>query len=377
MRRSRAGSPRPRPMPESTGVFVDEVDIHVAAGHGGRGAMAFRREKFVPRGGPSGGDGGPGGSVYLVANANLNTLLNFRFQKIFEAGRGGHGEGSNRTGKNGAGHRARRCRPARPCTSDRATATYSAGRRPHRGRAARADRQGRPRRPRQRRVRHVDQPRAAQVPARDCPARRKIFGSQLKLLADVGLVGFPNAGKSTLIRASRRRGRRSPTIRSRRSCRTSASSGCRGERSFVVADVPGLIEGAHAGHGLGHRFLSHLERTKVLVHLVDVSSSSGRDPVEDFDVITRELELFPGRDASGERLAEKPIVAAANKIDALDDPERLARLQAHLEGAAIPLFTVSAATGEGVDALLEAVWRQVAASRERAASAPPSTPYSE
>ena len=145
--------------------------------------------------------------------------------------------------------------------------------------------------------------------------------------------------------------------------------GLSGDRSFVVADVPGLIEGAHAGHGLGHRFLSHLERTKVLVHLVDVSSASGRDPVEDFEVITRELELFPGRDASGERLAEKPIVAAANKIDALDDPERLARLQAHLDALGVPLFTVSAATGEGVDALLEAVWREVAPRRASAATA--------
>src|SRR5439155_14057126 len=135
--------------------------------------------------------------------------------------------------------------------------------------------------------------------------------------------------------------------------------------SFVVADVPGLIEGAHAGHGLGHRFLSHLERTKVLVHLVDVSSSSGRDPVSDYDVIVRELELFPGRDSSGERLSEKPVLAAANKIDALDDPERLAALQAHLDTLGIPLYKVSAATGEGVPVLLEAVWQQIAASRER------------
>ena len=139
----------------------------------------------------------------------------------------------------------------------------------------------------------------------------------------------------------------------------------------MVADVPGLIEGAHEGHGLGHRFLSHLERTKVLVHLVDVSSLSGRDPVSDYDVITRELEMFPGRDSSGERLAEKPILAAANKIDALDEPERLAQLEAHLERLGVPLFAVSAATGEGMDVLLEAMWREVAASRERAAAAPP------
>jgi len=150
--------------------------------------------------------------------------------------------------------------------------------------------------------------------------------------------------------------------------------GLSGERSFVVADIPGLIEGAHQGHGLGHRFLSHLERTKVLVHLVDVSSSSGRDPVSDYDVIVRELELFPGRDSSGERLSEKPVIAAANKIDALDEPERLARLQAHLDRLGVPLYKVSAATGEGIGPLLEAVWQQVAASRDRIAAPASSEP---
>jgi GTP-binding protein len=130
-------------------------------------------------------------------------------------------------------------------------------------------------------------------------------------------------------------------------------------RTFVVADVPGLIEGAHTGHGLGHRFLSHLERTRVLVHLVDVSSASGRDPVEDFDVIARELELFPGRDASGERLSDKPMLLAANKIDALDDPDRLSRLEAHGRRLGIDVYPVSAATGEGVPRLMEAVWRVI------------------
>jgi GTP-binding protein len=138
------------------------------------------------------------------------------------------------------------------------------------------------------------------------------------------------------------------------------------DRSFVVADVPGLIEGAHAGHGLGHRFLSHLERTQVLVHLVDVSSANGRDPVSDFAVIMRELQLFPGRDASGERLVDKPLLVAANKIDALDDPDRLARLERHLQSIGVPLYPVSAATGEGLDRILEAIWREVAAARERA-----------
>ena len=353
-------------------MFVDEVDIHVAAGHGGRGAMAFRREKFVPRGGPSGGDGGPGGSVYLVADANLNTLLNYRFQKIFEAGRGGHGEGSNRTGKNGEdielsvptgttvyerqedGSYA----PIADLTETGQRVRVAQGGLGGHGNASFATSTNRA-------------PRKFQP---GLPGEEKDLRLHLKLLADVGLVGFPNAGKSTLIsRISAAR----PKIADYPFTTLVPNLGVvglSGHRSFVVADVPGLIEGAHAGHGLGHRFLSHLERTKVLVHLVDVSSASGRDPVEDYDVITRELEWFPGRDASGERLSEKPLVAAANKIDVLDDPERLARLQAHLEARGVPLFTLSAATGRGIDELLEAVWRHVAASRNRAASTPPSAP---
>src|SRR6476646_3946457 len=318
-------------------MFVDEVEIHVAAGHGGRGAMSFRREKFVPRGGPNGGDGGPGGNVYLVAHANLNTLLNFRFQKVFEAGRGAHGEGSNRSGKTGADitlgvpigtqvfekhedgyaqvanltHEGERLLIAKGGLGGRGNAQFATS-------TNRAPRRAEP----------------------GLPGEEKDLRLQLKLLADVGLVGFPNAGKSTIIS---RISAAKPKIADYPFTTLSPNLGVvglSGDRSFVVADVPGLIEGAHAGHGLGHRFLSHLERTKVLVHLVDVSSSSGRDPVEDYDIITRELELFPGRDTSGERLAEKPVVAAANKIDALDDPDRLTRLRAHLEQLGLPLFPI-------------------------------------
>jgi GTPase len=349
-------------------VFVDEVDIHVAAGHGGRGAMAFRREKFVPRGGPSGGDGGPGGSVFLVANANLNTLLNYRFQKVFTAGRGGHGEGSNRTGKNGqdielevpAGtavyeHVHDEHVLVADLTEDGQRLLIAKGGLGGHGNASFATSTNRA-------------PRKTQP---GLPGEEKDLRLHLKLLADVGLVGFPNAGKSTLIsRISAAR----PKIADYPFTTLVPNLGVVGlsdDRSFVVADVPGLIEGAHRGHGLGHRFLSHLERTKVLVHLVDVSSASGRDPVEDFDIITRELELFPGRDRSGERLSDKPVVAAANKIDALDDPERLARLRRHVERAGVALFPVSAATGEGLDPLLEAVWREIAAARERGTSATP------
>ena len=344
-------------------MFVDEVEIHVNAGHGGRGALSFRREKFVPRGGPDGGDGGPGGSVYLVANANLNTLLNFRFQKLFEAGRGGHGEGSNRRGKNGSDitlevpvgtvvyerqgddfvqvadltEAGQELLIAKGGLGGHGNATYATS-------TNRAPRKTQP----------------------GLPGEEKDLRLHLKLLADVGLVGYPNAGKSTMIsRISAAR----PKIADYPFTTLEPNLGVvglSGDRSFVVADVPGLIEGAHTGHGLGTRFLSHLERTKVLIHLVDVSSMSGREPVDDYEVITRELDLFPGRDAAGERLADKPVIVAANKIDALDEPERLERLTAHLQTRGVPLYAVSAATGEGLPALLEATWREVAAARERA-----------
>ena len=340
-------------------MFVDEVDIHVAAGHGGRGAMSFRREKFVPRGGPNGGDGGAGGSVFLVANANLNTLLNFRFQKEFAAGRGGHGEGSNRTGKNGADvelqvpvgtvvyeRRGEEVVQVADLTADGERVLIARGGIGGRGNAQFATSTNRA-------------PRRAQP---GLPGEEKDLRLHLKLLADVGLVGFPNAGKSTLIsRISAAR----PKIADYPFTTLAPNLGVvslSDHRTFVVADVPGLIEGAHTGHGLGHRFLSHLERTRVLVHVVDVSSASGRDPVEDFRVIVRELELFPGRDATGERLSDKPMVVAANKIDALDDPSRLERLRAHAQGLGLQVHAVSAASGEGLPALMEAVWRQVARS---------------
>ena len=347
-------------------MFVDEVEIHVAAGHGGRGAMSFRREKFVPRGGPNGGDGGSGGSVYIVANANLNTLLNYRFQKEFAAGRGGHGEGSNRTGRKGADVELQvpvgtvvyekqdgELVQIADLTADGQRVLLAKGGLGGRGNAQFATSTNRA-------------PRRAEP---GLPGEEKDLRLHLKLLADAGLVGFPNAGKSTLIsRISAAR----PKIADYPFTTLAPNLGVvglSGERSFVVADVPGLIAGAHAGHGLGHRFLSHLERTRVLVHVVDVSSMSGRDPVEDFDVITRELALFPGRDASGERLADKPVIAAANKIDALDDASRLARLEAHLRERGIPLFPVSAATGEGLDALLEGLWRALVAREDTAETA--------
>ena len=327
--------------------------------------MSFRREKFVPRGGPNGGDGGPGGSVFITPNPNLNTLLNFRFQKRFEAGRGGHGEGSNRTGRGGADitlevpvgttiyeRQGDDYVQIADLTEEGQRVLIAKGGLGGRGNAAFASSTNRA-------------PRKTQP---GLPGEEKDLRLHLKLLADVGLVGYPNAGKSTLIsRISAAR----PKIADYPFTTLEPNLGVvglSGDRSFVVADVPGLIEGAHEGHGLGTRFLSHLERTKVLIHLIDVSSMSGRDPVDDFRIITRELELFPGRDAAGERLVDKPVLVAANKIDALDEPRRLDQLRAHLQAHGLTLYPVSAATGDGVPALLEAAWREVEAARERSAA---------
>ena len=326
--------------------------------------MSFRREKFVPRGGPNGGDGGPGGSVYLVARANLNTLLNYRFQKDFSAGRGGHGEGSNRTGRKGSDivlevpigtvvyeKQGDELLQVADLTREDERIVLAKGGIGGRGNAQFATSTNRA-------------PRRAEP---GLPGEEKDVRLHLKLLADVGLVGFPNAGKSTLIsRISAAR----PKIADYPFTTLAPNLGVvglSGERTFVVADVPGLIEGAHTGHGLGHRVLSHLERTRLLVHLVDLSPMSGRDPVADFDVITRELALFPGRDASGDALKDKPLLVAANKIDALDEETRagvLGRLAQHVQPLGLTVYPISAATGEGIPPLLEAMWRALALPRQ-------------
>ena len=347
-------------------MFVDEVDILVSAGNGGRGCMSFRREKFVPRGGPDGGDGGRGGSVFLVASSHVNTLVNYRFHPEFKAPRGGHGEGSNRTGADGNDlvlevpvgtavytHTDDELEPIADLTAIDQRVLVARGGRGGRGNAQFASSTNRA-------------PRRTE-PGEPGEIRR--LRLHLKLIADVGLVGFPNAGKSTLIaRVSAAR----PKIADYPFTTLTPNLGVVSldeERSFVVADVPGLIEGAHEGHGLGTRFLSHLERTKVLVHVIDVSSGSGRDPVEDFRVIQRELELFAGalplRDEARAVLADKPRLAAANKIDALDEPDRLARLRNHLAAEDVQVFPISAVTGEGVPALLEAMWKAVAEAKIR------------
>jgi GTP-binding protein len=338
-------------------MFVDEVDIQVAAGAGGRGALSFRREKFVPRGGPDGGNGGTGGSVYAVASPHLNTLINFRFHPEFQAERGAHGEGSNRTGRNGRDLELEmpvgalvyeklldgELRLIADLTELGQRALIAQGGMGGRGNAQFATSTNRA-------PRRVEDGRPGEI---------KLLRLQLKLLADVGLVGFPNAGKSTLIaRISAAR----PKIAAYPFTTLTPNLGVvtlSDDRSFVVADVPGLIEGAHEGHGLGTRFLKHVERTYVLVHVVDVSGLSGRDPVDDLETVRRELRLF------APLLAEKPQVVAANKIDALDDPLRVERLVARAATLEMPFFRISGVTGEGVAEILEALWRHVVEARSR------------
>src|SRR5687767_12522371 len=337
-------------------MFVDEVDIRVIAGSGGNGCLSFRREKFIPRGGPDGGDGGGGGSIFIVASPTKNTLVDFRFHPEFKAKRGQHGQGSNRTGQTSDDVEIRvpigtlvfeksedgEVRLLADLAEDGQRVQVAKGGRGGRGNA-----------------RFVSSTNRA--PRRTEPGEEgeeKHLRLQLKLIADVGLVGFPNAGKSTLIS---RISAAKPKIADYPFTTLVPNLGVvslSDERSFVVADVPGLIKGAHEGHGLGHQFLRHIERTKVLVHLVDVSGSSGRDPIEDFDTIVEELQRF------SPAVAAKPQIVAANKIDAVDEPDRVKALERHVKKRKLPFLKISGATGDGIDALLEAAWKQIASARE-------------
>src|SRR5262247_3338208 len=263
--------------------FVDEASIRVKAGAGGNGAIAFRREKFVPKGGPSGGDGGDGASVVLVVDEGLSTLLDFRYRHEFAAPAGEAGANKDMYGRTGEDVILRV--PPGTQVFDDATSALIGDLRKHGERLIVAQ-GGKGGRGNIHFATSTDRaPRRAEP---GTPGEERSVRLELKLLADVGLLGFPNVGKSSLIaRISAAR----PKIADYPFTTLSPNLGVvglSGERSFVVADVPGLIEGAHKGQGLGHRFLSHLERTKVLVHLVDVSSASGREPVSDYDVIVRE-----------------------------------------------------------------------------------------
>ena len=326
-------------------MFIDEAKIHVAAGGGGNGCVAFRREKFVPRGGPSGGDGGRGGDIILASDPHLNTLLKFRYNPEYRAERGGHGEGSNCHGKDGEDHTV---------TLPVGTVVYDAvtGEKlwdfDSPGMQVIAAKGGRGGRGNARFATSTHQaPRRADP---GTPGVARDLRLELKLLADVGLVGFPNVGKSTLIsRLSAARPRIADyPFTTLQPCLGVVGLG--GDRSFVMADIPGLIAGAHEGKGLGTRFLRHVERTRLLLHLIDVAENSGRDPVDDYHVIMNELQSF------SPVVAAKPMLLVASRIDAAGDSERLPQLRQFCTERGLPLHEISSVTGEGLDALKEAVW---------------------
>jgi GTP-binding protein len=325
-------------------MFIDRAKIHVQGGDGGNGVTAFRREKFVPRGGPSGGDGGRGGDVVLLADASLNTLLHLRYNPQHIADRGSHGEGSNRSGRNGDDLIVRV--PVGTQIFDAATGDllHDLSHDGDRWLAARGGRGGFGNA-------HftTSTNRAPRYHQSGSKGEELDLQLELKLLADVGLVGFPNAGKSTFIStvsAAR------PKIADYPFTTLEPHLGVvdLGDfRTFVIADIPGLIEGAHTGAGLGDRFLRHIERTKLLLHLVDVSSASGREAVGDYETVNRELASY------NQDLAMRPQFVVATKIDALDEPERLESLKQRAEQDRKPFFAISSATGAGVRELVNAV----------------------
>jgi GTP-binding protein len=344
-------------------MFIDEVTIYVKAGDGGNGCVAFRREKYVPRGGPSGGDGGKGGDIVLVANQHYNTLLHFRFNPEHRAGRGRHGEGSMRTGRNGADIELPV--PIGTTVYDNESGDELADFTRHGQRvvAARGGRGGRGNI-------HFAKPWHQAPTEHDdgFPGEEKRLRLELKLLADVGLVGFPNAGKSTLIsRISAAR----PKIADYPFTTLEPNLGVvsvEEGRTFVVADIPGLIEGAHHGAGLGTRFLRHIERTRLLVHLVDVSEFSSRKPSDDFRIVMKELASF------SPELAAKPMIVAATKIDVAQDPRRVDNLRRAAKRRGLAFFKISAVTGQGIPELVHAMAREVLREQPDAVPLQPLTP---
>jgi GTP-binding protein len=324
-------------------MFIDEAKIRVKAGDGGNGCMAFRREKFVPRGGPSGGDGGRGGDVIMESSQRHNTLIHFRYNPEHKAQRGEHGLGSNCSGSDGRSIILQV--PVGTALYDQETGEliHDFSTPDERLVVAKGGRGGRGN---QHFATSTHQaPREHEMGR---PGEERAYRLELKLLADAGLVGYPNAGKSTLIS---RISAAKPKIADYPFTTLEPNLGVvtvgeePNEESFVVADVPGLIEGAHLGSGLGTQFLRHIERTRLLVHLVDVSDASGRpDPVEDFNVINRELANF------GHGLDEKPMIVVATKMDAAN-PEKLKKLSASIKRRKLEFHAISAVTGQGIEEL--------------------------
>ena len=325
-------------------MFIDRVKIKVKAGDGGDGVTAFRREKFIPRGGPSGGDGGVGGSVWMEANEGLNTLLHLRYNPEHKAERGRHGEGSNRYGKDGEDAIVKVPIGTQVFDPETNELLFDFTEPGQRYLAAKGGKGGWGNS-------HftTSTRQAPKFHYNGRPGGMRELQLELKLIADVGLVGFPNAGKSTLISVI---SAAKPKIADYPFTTLEPNLGVvdMGDfRTFVVADIPGLIEGASTGAGLGDRFLRHVERTKLMLHLVDVSSLSGRDPVSDYEIINRELANYD------ENLGSRPQIVVATKIDSLDEPERLEALKKRAKKDRKPFFAISAVTNTGVKELVAAL----------------------
>jgi GTP-binding protein len=324
-------------------MFVDEASITVAGGNGGNGCVSFRREKFVPRGGPDGGDGGDGGSVILSADPGKNTLLEFRYRTLFRAERGRHGLGSDKTGRSGRDLEILLPLGTIVTDEDRLSVLADLSEPGQRFVAVVGGKGGRGN------ARFASSTNRAPTRSEPgWPGEERKLHLELKLLADVGLVGFPNAGKSTLIsRISAAR----PKIADYPFTTLTPKLGVvdrGGFRTFVMADIPGLIEGAHAGAGLGHRFLRHVERCRVLVHLVDPVAPE-RNPVEDIRALDLELERYDAE------LARRPQIMALTKRDVIQDDGIVARVRAHASSRKIPFVVISSVTGEGLDDLVRTI----------------------
>ena len=326
--------------------FIDRVKIYVKGGRGGNGIVAFLREKFRPKGGPAGGDGGKGGDVVLVATQSKHTLLDFKYKKHFKAQSGEHGKGKNQKGKDGedlivyvpVGTVVKDAQSGEvlcDLTEEGQRCTVAKGGKGGRGNAHFAT-------PTNQAPRYAEQGEEGE---------ERWIVLELKLIADVGIVGLPNAGKSTLLsRLTKAR----PKVGDYPFTTLSPNLGVMEldhERRLVLADIPGLVEDAHKGAGLGHEFLRHIERTKLLLHLIDVSEDAQPEPEKAFETLSRELELY------SEELAKKPRIIVGSKIDSLGNRERLERLREFFEGKGYGFHAVSSLTGEGIEELKELLWK--------------------
>ena len=326
-------------------MFIDRARIFVQSGKGGDGMSSFRHEKFVPKGGPNGGDGGQGGNVVLVADRNVNTLVDFRFRRLFKAKPGGKGEGSNKYCRNAEDLLI--TVPLGTIVKDEETGQVMAdlSRDGQRAIVAKGGRGGR--------GNWHFRTSANRTPTfaeRGEPGEERWLRLELKVLADVGLLGYPSVGKSSILRKV---SAAQPEVAAYHFTTLNPILGVVNlpdHRSFVMADIPGLIDGASEGVGLGHDFLRHIERTKILIHVVDVSGIEGRDPIEDYEKINAELAKY------SEKLARKRQVVAANKIDLLGDSDNLERLMDYMTAHGVEVYPICAMTGEGMDKLLERVW---------------------